>query len=64
MSGTGWISIIWLLGALVLALSALQGHRVGKSKVLVMALGWIAIFLLAVGIFAAAGGGSPSLGTS
>lgn len=64
MSGTSWASIIWLLGALVLAVSAFQGHRIGKSKMLVMVLAWIAVFLVAAGIFAAIGGGSPSPGAS
>jgi len=49
---TDWVSIVALTGWLVLALSAWRAQRVGASKTLVMALAWIAIFLLLAGAFA------------
>jgi hypothetical protein len=49
---TDWLSIIALTGWLVLALGAFRAQRVGASKTVVMALAWIAIFLLLAGVFA------------
>ena len=46
-----WLSIVALTGWLVLALSAYRAHRVGAGKTVVMALAWIAIFLLLAGVF-------------
>ena len=56
MSGTSWASIVALCGALVLAASAFRGHRVGASKMLVLVLAWVAIFLLVTAVFASAVG--------
>jgi hypothetical protein len=53
MNEYAWNSLIALTGWLVLALGSYRAHRVGASKSLVMGLAWIAIFLLATGIFAA-----------
>ena len=64
MSGGDWVSIIAVSGALVLAVSALRGHRVAASKLLVMALAWIAIFLLVAGVFSVVGAKPSSHGAS
>ena len=48
-----WVSIVAMAGWLVLALSAYRAHRVGAKKTIVLALAWIAIFLLAAAVFAA-----------
>lgn len=58
MSETNWVSIVALCGALVLAGSAFRGHRVGTSRMIVMALAWVAIFLVAAAVFSMAGGRS------
>ena len=47
-----WLSTIALTGWLVLALTAFRAHRIGAKKTVVMALAWIAIFLLVAGVFA------------
>jgi len=49
---TDWVSIVALTGWLVLALSAYRAQRVGAGKTVVMALAWLAIFLLLAGVFA------------
>lgn len=56
MSDYGWVSLIALTGWLILALGSYRAHRIGAGKTLVMVMAWLAIFLLVVGIFAAAGG--------
>ena len=48
-----WVSIVAMAGWLALALSAYRAHRVGAKKTIVLALAWIAIFLLAAAVFAA-----------
>jgi hypothetical protein len=53
MNEYAWISLIALTGWLVLALGSYRAHRIGARKSIVMGLAWIAIFLLATGIFAA-----------
>jgi hypothetical protein len=55
MTEANWVSLIALFGALVLAVSAFQGRRVGFSRMAVMALAWIAVFLLVAAIFSAIG---------
>jgi hypothetical protein len=50
-----WVSLIALTGWLVLALGSYRAHRVGAARSVVMALAWLAIFLLLAGIFAAIG---------
>ena len=50
MSGTAWVSLIALSGWLVLALGSYRAHRIGAGKTVVMAMTWLAIFLLLVGI--------------
>ncbi|MEO6387798.1 MAG: hypothetical protein ABIT16_13655 [Croceibacterium sp.] len=55
MNSASWISIVALTGWLVLAGSAFRAHQVGAKKTLIMALTWVAIFLLIAGIFAAIG---------
>lgn len=64
MTEGAWVSIVALLGALILAVSALQGRRIGASKILVMALAWVAIFLFVVAVFSAAGSDVAPFGTS
>ncbi|WP_183029952.1 hypothetical protein [Altericroceibacterium spongiae] len=54
MSGS-WVSIIWLAGALVLAMSALRSHRMNARKGITMALIWVAIFFVAAAFFGALG---------
>ena len=49
---TDWVSIVALTGWLVLALSAYRAQRVGAGKTVVMALAWLALFLLLAGVFA------------
>ncbi len=44
MSGGAWVSIVALLGWLILAGSALASFRMGWSKMLQLALVWLAIF--------------------
>jgi len=51
MTSTPWVSVVALVGWLVLALAAFRARRVGARKTVVMALGWVAIFLLAAAIF-------------
>lgn len=58
MNEANWVSIIALFGSLVLATSALRGHRIGFSKAMIMACAWLAIFLLVAAVFAAARGAS------
>ena len=48
-----WVSIVAMAGWLALALSAYRAHRVGAKKTIVLALAWIAIFLLVAAVFAA-----------
>ena len=55
MSESSWVSLIALFGALVLAVSSFQGRRLGAPRIIVMALAWIAIFLLVAGVFSAMG---------
>jgi hypothetical protein len=55
MTQYGWISLIAMTAWLVLALSSYRAHRVGAGKTTVMALAWLAIFLLVTGVIAAAG---------
>lgn len=55
MNQTPWISLIALLGWLVLAIGAYRGHRLGAKKTIVMAMAWLAIFLLVAAIFTAMG---------
>lgn len=45
MSGFSAINVIWALGALVLAVSALAGYRMNWKRGLVYALMWASIFL-------------------
>lgn len=45
MTTDNWLSILFLLAALVLPVSALAGRRLNWSKGLVMALIWGTIFL-------------------
>ena len=55
-----WVSIVAMAGWLVLVLSAYRAHRVGAKKTIVLALAWIAIFLLIAAVFAAVSpGGRP-----
>jgi hypothetical protein len=55
-----WVSIVAMAGWLVLALSAYRAHRVGAKRTIVMALAWIAVFLLVAALFAAVSpGGRP-----
>ena len=56
MTGYGWVSLIALTGWLILALGSYRAHRIGAGKTVVIAMAWLAIFLLVAGIFAAAGG--------
>ena len=55
MNGTAWVSIVALAGWLVLALSSYRAHRVGAGRTLVMGTAWLALFLLATGLFLAIG---------
>ena len=50
-----WVSVVALTGWLVIALGAWRAQRVGAKKAVVMALAWIAIFLLLAGVFAMVG---------
>ena len=51
-----WVSIVAMVGWLALALSAYRGAK----KTIVLALAWIAIFLLIAAVFAAVSpGGRP-----
>ena len=55
-----WVSIVAMVGWLALALSAYRAHRVGAKMTIVLALAWIAIFLLVAAVFAAVSpGGRP-----
>jgi hypothetical protein len=55
-----WVSLVAVAGWLVLALSAYRAHQVGAKKTIVLALAWIAIFLLVAAVFAAVSpGGRP-----
>jgi hypothetical protein len=55
-----WVSLIAVSGWLVLALGAYRAHRVGAKKTIVLALAWIAIFLLVAAVFAVVSpGGRP-----
>lgn len=53
MNQVDLISITALTGWLILALGAFRAHRIGARKSIVMALAWIAIFLLLFGLFSA-----------
>ena len=55
MSAYGWVSLVALIGWLVLALGSYRAHRIGAGKTLVMAMAWLAIFLLVTGIVVAVG---------
>lgn len=55
MNPAQWISIIALAGWLVLAVGAYRSHRIGAKKTVVLALAWLAIFLLAAAVFTAIG---------
>ncbi len=48
MNGVDWASVVFLVAALVLPLSALAGRRLNWKRGLVMALAWAWIFVLAV----------------
>lgn len=50
MSGFQWINLIWLVGALVLAVSALRVRQVSGRMVLVSILGWAAIVVAIIGV--------------
>lgn len=50
MNGTGWLQIVNLLLVLGLMLGTVRAHQLGARRMLVMALAWICIFLIAVGI--------------
>jgi len=56
MNEYGWVSFIALTGWLILVLGSYRAHRIGARKTLVMAMAWLAIFLLVIGVFAAIGG--------
>lgn len=51
MSGGEWPELIWYVGALVLVGSALVGRRVKFSAMVRYTLIWLAIFMLAYGLF-------------
>jgi hypothetical protein len=53
MTGTGWVSLIALIGWLVLAVGSYRAHRTGNRKTLLMATAWLGIFLLVAGIIVA-----------
>jgi hypothetical protein len=55
MSGDQWVSVVFLLAALVLPLSALTGRRLHWQRWLVMALAWAWIFVLLVLLIRALG---------
>ena len=52
MSQTAWISIIALTGWLVLTLGAYRAHRIGAKKTVLIAIAWLAIFVLVAAVFA------------
>lgn len=51
-----WVSIVWVLGALILAVSALRAHQLNARKALVYVLGWAAIFAISGFVFSEVGG--------
>jgi hypothetical protein len=59
MSGNGvdWASVVFLLAALILPVSALMGQRLHWKRGLVMALAWAWIFVLLVIVIKALGYG-------
>ncbi|MXP25177.1 hypothetical protein GRI39_03850 [Altererythrobacter indicus] len=46
-----WISIIWIIGSLILALSALRSHQINARKGVTWVLIWIAIFFVVAAFF-------------
>jgi hypothetical protein len=56
VTGDRWVSMVALAGWLVLALGAWRARQVGARKTVVLALTWVAVFLLATALFTAIGG--------
>lgn len=50
MNGTSWLQIIYLLMVLGLVIGTVRSHQLGAKRMVVMALAWLCIFLIAVGI--------------
>jgi hypothetical protein len=48
VNGVDWASVVFLMAALILPLSALAGQRLNWKRGLVLALAWAWIFVLAV----------------
>jgi aspartyl protease family protein len=48
MNGNDSVNLVWLVGALVLVVSALSFRRIGFGALMRAALGWVAIILVAV----------------
>lgn len=46
MSGNAWISIIFVLAALILPLSALRSRHISKERLLWMGAAWIGLFVI------------------
>ncbi len=55
MTDGQWVSLIALTGCLVLALSSYRAHRSGAGRTSIMALAWLAIFVLVTGVIVAVG---------
>jgi hypothetical protein len=45
-----WLRLVWLAMALALLLATVRTHRIGGRKMLVMAMAWLSIFMVAAGL--------------
>lgn len=52
MTGANWLQIVYLLAVLGLMLGTVRAYQLGGRRMLVMALAWLCIFLIAAGIAA------------
>lgn len=52
MNGANWLQIVYLLAVLGLMVGTVRTHQLGGRRMLVMALAWLCIFMIAAGIAA------------
>ncbi len=50
MTEWDWLRLVYLAMVLSLLVATVRTHRIGGRKMLVMALAWLCIFMVAVGI--------------
>ncbi len=50
MSSFDWIHVIWLVVTLAVMISAYSTYNIGLRRSVIMALVWVAIFLVATGL--------------